>query len=142
MYPVRGNAMRSQRAACGGFTLIELMITIAIVGILAAIAIESYDFAVVKSRRGSAQGCLMEGAQYMERYYTTKFTYKDAALPACSTDVTPYYTVDFDGTPDATTFTVQAVPKGAQATKEKNCGTMKINEKGVKTASITGGNCW
>jgi type IV pilus assembly protein PilE len=144
MHPVRQQTLSSVQAsqANRGFTLIELMITIGIVAILAAIAIESYDFAVVKSRRGSAQGCLMEAAQYMERYYTTKFTYKDAALPGCSTDVSPYYDVAISGVPTDTAFIVQAAPKGAQATKEKNCGTMTINEKGVKTATGTGGNCW
>jgi type IV pilus assembly protein PilE len=124
-----------------GFTLIELMIVIAIVGILTAIAVASYDFAVVKSRRGAAQGCLMEAAQYMERYYTTKFTYKDAVLPDCSSDVTPHYALSFVAAPD-TTFTIQAVPSSDQAAKETHCGTMTIDDKGVKTASISGGNCW
>ena len=60
------------------------MIVVAIAGILMAIAVASYEFAVVKSRRSAAQGCLTEAAQYMERYYTTKLSYVDAAIPGCS----------------------------------------------------------
>jgi type IV pilus assembly protein PilE len=123
------------------------MIVVAVVAVLAMVAITSYQFAVVKSRRGAAKGCVMEGAQYMERYYTTKMTYNDIitpsppVLPVCSTDVTTYYTVSFSGTPDATTFTVQAVPQGAQATSDTKCGTLTIDQAGVKGANNVA-ECW
>ena len=132
-----------QRASAG-FTLIELLIVVAIVAILTVAAIEGYDFAMVKARRGAARGCLAESAQYMERYYTTNFKYTDATLPACSADVTRFYRVEFAGTPDASTYTLQAVPLGAQASSDTLCGTLSLDQVGNRTASGTGGSpaCW
>jgi type IV pilus assembly protein PilE len=127
-----------------GFTLIELLVVVAIVAILTAAAIEGYGFAMVKSRRGAAKGCLAEGAQYLERYYTTHFQYTGATLPTCSADVTGFYTVGFVGTPDASTYAIQAVPQGAQARGDTLCGTLSLNQVGNRTASGTGGvaACW
>lgn len=132
------SATFSHRSA-GGFTLIELMIAVAIVAILVAVAVGSYDFAVVKTRRGAAKACIASGAQYMERYHTLHFSYEDAALPACSSDVTDYYAVGFDGTPDADTFKIQAVPNSKQ--KDSACGTLSLDSTGVKGANNVD-SCW
>lgn len=128
-----------------GFTLIELMITVAIVAILASVAMASYNFAVVKSRRSAAAGCLLERAQFMERYYTTRMTYKDAPVPAqCGSDVSPHYTLAFSGTPDGTSYTLIATPQGGQASADTKCGTLSINAQGVKgkTGSGSVDDCW
>jgi type IV pilus assembly protein PilE len=139
------NAPRARpRVPARGFTLLELMITVAIVAILAAAALASYGYATVKTRRAAAKGCLTDGAQFMERYYTANFTYAGAALPSCSSDVTPYYRVEFSGTPDGSTYIVQAVPLAGQAHSDTLCGTLSINQVGHRTASGTGGvtECW
>ena len=137
---------RAARGRIGGFTLIELMITVAIVAILVSIAVASYEWAMVKSRRGAAQGCLGEAAQYMERFHTSNMRYDQdvdgnaVALPACSSDVTPYYDLTLVAANlAADTFTVQAAPKGRQATAETKCGTMTINQVGTKTPAT---GCW
>lgn len=135
----RNNIAARSRARTGGFTLIELLVAVAIVGILMAIAIGSYDFAMVKTRRGAAKACIASGAQYMERYHTLNFSYEDAALPACSSDVTDYYAVGFDGTPDADTFKIQAVPNSKQ--KDSTCGTLSLDSTGVKGANNVD-SCW
>ena len=123
------------RQAAGGFTLIELLIAIAIVGILATVAVASYEFAMVKTRRAAATGCLVEAAQAMERHYTLNFSYADAKLPGCSQDVTDHYTVGFaSGEPTATTFRIEAVPKGRQASADETCGTLSIDATGVRKA--------
>ena len=117
-----------------GFTLIELMVTVAIVAILTGIAIASYDFAVVKSRRSAAAACLTERAQAMERYYTTNLTYVGAPAPAaCSSDISPdHYAVAFEGVPTATAFELRAIPQGSQASSDTKCGTLTVNARGVR----------
>jgi len=130
-----------------GFTLVEVMIVVAIVGILAAVAYTSYQQHVLKTRRAAAAGCLLGHAQFMERYYTTNMTYVGAVLPAvsCTAELSGFYNFGFNaGTPvSATTYLIEATPQGTQ-TSDTRCGTLGINQVGTKTESGTGtpSDCW
>ena len=138
-----------KRRTCGlvglrGFTLIELMIVVAIVGILARIAYGSYQSSVAKSRRSVAQGCLVEQAQFLERYYTTNMSYSGAVLPAssaqqCQSDLRAYYSFTLPA-PTASAFTVKATATSAQATADASCVTpMTVDQTGAR-GPATG--CW
>ena len=145
---VQNRATRASARAPGlasGFTLIELMITVAIVAILVSLAISSYRFAMVKTRRGAAEGCLLEDAQYMERFYTTNFTYVGAVPPNCKSDVTNYYATAPTATiPDAKTYTLSLAPSGSQASADAKCGTLGVDQTGTKTVTGTANvsDCW
>lgn len=131
----------SRRTA--GFTLIELMIVVAVIAILSAIAYPSYQQYVVKARRTAVAGCLQQHAQTMERYYTTNLTYANAPAPRCETDLDRFYTVGFQGgDPTARAFILQAVPTVVQ--KDSKCGTLSIDARGVRTesGSATVADCW
>lgn len=133
-----------------GFTLIELMIAVAIVGILAAIAFPAYQSQVEQTRRTTAKSDLLELSQWMERRYSNGFDYRDTsgsapAAPSLPFNQSPqdgntaFYNIGFDSngvTRDA--FTLEATPTGGQVGDD--CGTLTLNEQGVKGADET--NCW
>jgi type IV pilus assembly protein PilE len=129
-----------------GITLIELMTVMAIVGILTAIAVPSYQAYVVRTNRGAAKACLSEYAQFMERYYTTSLTYVGAVpSPGCSTEsgLDQRYTFAAPS-PAQRTYTVTATPIGTQLARDGKCGTLSINQAGDRGATGTGGlsACW
>lgn len=132
-----------------GFTLIEVMIVVAVIGILAAIAFPSYQEHVRKARRADAQTAMLELAQFMERHYTANGKYLTAAnaapvLPftaAPKDGATKYYDLSFTAAPTANAYTLRAVPKGAMASD--SCGTLSITNTGVKSQSSgTLAECW
>ena len=133
-----------------GFSLIELMVVVAILGILASIALPSYLESIRKTRRGDAKAVLMENAQFLERSFTKYNSYLvDDANPELPAPKSPkdgsaqYYGISLSGTNTASAYTLQAVPEGAMAGDA--CGTMTLNQAGVK--GVSGGSksvdqCW
>lgn len=117
----------------GGFTLIELMIVVVVVGILAAVAYPSYQEYIRRSNRAAAQGYMMDLAQRQQQYFTDNRAYADtvallnAAVPS---DVATRYTISIvtaDGPPPS--FTITATAQGVQAPD----GDLSIDSAGRKT---------
>ncbi len=117
-----------------GFTLIELMVVVAIVALLAAIGYPSYQKQMVNTRRDMARACLTELSQWMERYYSSNMSYANAQLPAtqCRSDLSEFYTFAFSGTPAAETFTISATAIGRQAEQDAACSPLTINQNAVQ----------
>ena len=127
------NVIKKMKVRQGGFTLIEMMVVVLIIGILSAVAFPSYVSYVQKSRRFEAQAALYEVAARMERYYTEKNTYADAEEPSD----TSHYEISFVS-PPAQTYVIQAVPQGKQG--EDGCGTLTLAHTGAYTPTTNG--CW
>lgn len=145
-----------------GFTLIELMIVVAIVAILAAIAYPAYQEQILKTKRSVAQGALLEIAARQEQHFLDNRTYTDdlsdlgyaastiyfdsnrSPVAAASSD--RIYAVSVQtpdgGCPIVSCYVLQAVPQGSQASDTK-CGTLTLSSRGEKSATGTRPtSCW
>lgn len=131
-----------------GFTLIELMIVVMIIGIIAAVAFPSYQQYVESTRRTAAQGDLLELAQFMERRYTNGYDYRDAdgTAPDLPFSTQPrqggttFYNYGFQGAVTRTAFVLQAAPANGQTADD--CGWLRIDEAGVRTSESGDADCW
>lgn len=124
-----------------GFTLIELIIVVTVIGILAAIAIPSFQDYVTRSRRAEAQSYMMEIALREEKHRANNSSYVvHGALPGGVTNTAYYiYTIVV---PDANSYTITATanPGSSQAARDASCSPLTLTQSGAKGAPTAG--CW
>lgn len=138
-----------------GFTLIELMIAVAVVAILAAIAYPSYTEHVIKTKRTEGRALLNRIAAEQERFFTARNQYaasvtaaRPAGLGLTATSEKGCYLAAVAVTNGGMGYNLTAVPQNSTAcgdqTQDTKCGTLGINSLGVKSATGTLGaaGCW
>lgn len=128
--------------ASKGFTLIELMVVIAVIGILAAIAIPSFNEQVRKSRRSEAIQTLSDLQLRQERWRSNHSTYGSLADLGGSPSLS-YYTVTVTNN-TATGYTLTATPNAGGPQAGDRCGNFILQSAGgvVTKSNSTGLNCW
>ncbi len=149
-----------------GYTLVELMIAMAIVGILSTIIVSSYHDNVLRSNRTDAKAALVRFAQAMETHYVSKNQYCDAGgtggvdtcgdntndtgIPTIFPSKSPfegsqtYYNLTIDSV-SPTAYVLKAMPTGEQL--RDKCGSLTLTQKGIKgiageTSGMTVADCW
>jgi type IV pilus assembly protein PilE len=148
MQAVSSSHLRTSAASAAGqrgFTLIEVMIVVVIIGILSAIAMPLYTQYIQNARRAEARALLMENAQYMQRFYTQNGSFSRTLAgnaPVLPNTANSFYDFANDAAAlGTTTFTLQATPKGAMASDK--CGQLTLTNTGVRgSAKLTPAECW
>jgi len=144
-----------------GFTLVEIMVVLAIVMTLAAIAMPSYTENIKQSKRAEAKAQLLEAAQFMQRFYSQNDSYAQkragglaaipdalARVPRTAAEGSQNYSISFaPNEPTATTFTLQAAPRVGGSMADDKCGTFTLNQAGRRgvadnATGATADSCW
>lgn len=141
------------RRRLSGFTLIELMVVVVILGILLSIAIPAYSDYMRKAARAQAKGRILDLAQVEERFFTNNATYWDSTMtvPTGWQDYTysgsDYASRKYDiavaaGATGsiATSFIITATPANGFA--DPVCGNLTVDSNGSKASSVAGATCW
>jgi len=145
---------KPNRVGMAGFTLIELMIVVAIIGIISAIAYPSYTESVKRGDRSAARAALLESQQFMERFYAANNRYSKPNISPVTDDITPPdLPASLQGVPAGApkydlrvsaaavnSYTLTATPRSAD-----KCGNLSLTNTGVKGRSGTGSSvqeCW
>ncbi len=132
-----------------GFTLIEVMIVVAVIGILTSIALPSYQEYVRRGHRAEARAGLLQAGQWLERAATATGSYPTGALPAALATVAGQrYTIAIGSEATASSYTLSASPQGAQASDK--CGTFTLMQSGAQGVTVSGASgsasltaeCW
>jgi type IV pilus assembly protein PilE len=145
--------MKGDAHRAAGFSLIELLIALVVVGILTAFAVPAYREQVIATRRAEGKALITDAAARLERCYTRFSSYTNAACTGIlgGTSEGGWYTVPAAGagaaasTVAANSFTLRAIPQRAQATEDTRCGTLTLTHTGVRGQSGTppaGYDCW
>jgi len=152
-----GDLQRSQAGKARGFTLIEVMIAMVIIGILASMAYPAYRDYVVRTQRDLAKSAILQVLDRQEQFFIDNKAYAND-VTVLGFDASPFaigrnseivdasdpdrvYSISLTNA-SATAFTIVAVPQLGQATDDTDCGTLSVTNLGVKSASGAGDRCW
>lgn len=129
-----------------GFTLIEVMIVVAIIAILSSVAVPSYMESVRRGNRADAAATLLKNANWMEQQFTVNNSYvlQDGTVPTLPIVQSPEsgtskYDIALAADATATTYTLEATPVQAD-----ECGKFSLDQSGKRTVSgtATAADCW